>query len=197
MELGIGNVSGISTYFKNISKFSHSPTLGFGGEKVGHKPGSVLSTASSFRGQLSIWDACYQTPQAVPKNGTGKKPTIVPPTLLPTGVYLASTSQCCWCALTAPLHPYPYQFETFDAISSFKLGGGIFLWHYPHDRSHWALPSKFGFSGARTFLRPAFANPQPPAPTFSPDLLYAIARYFSESSFTVEKFSNQPRRQKK
>jgi len=78
----------------------------WGEEKVGHKPGSVLSTASSFRGQLSIWDACYQTPQAVPKNGTGKKPTIVPPTLLPTGVYRASTSRCCWCALTAPLHPY-------------------------------------------------------------------------------------------
>ena len=61
-------------------------------------------------------------------------------------------------------------------ISNLKSGGGIFLWHYPHDRSHWALPSKFGFSGARTFLRPAFANPQPPAPTFSPDLLYAIVR---------------------
>jgi len=25
--------------------------------------------------------------------------------LLPAGVYLASTSRCCWCALTAPLHP--------------------------------------------------------------------------------------------
>ncbi len=61
-------------------------------------------------------------------------------------------------------------------ISNLKSGGGIFLWHYPHDRSHWALPSKFGFSGARTFLRPAFANPQPPAPTFSPNLLYAIVR---------------------
>lgn len=31
--------------------------------------------------------------------------------------------------------------------------GGIFLWHYPRDRSHWALPSKFGLSGARTFLK--------------------------------------------
>ncbi len=31
--------------------------------------------------------------------------------------------------------------------------GGMFLWHYPHDYSHWALPSKFGLSGARTFLR--------------------------------------------
>ena len=25
--------------------------------------------------------------------------------LLPAGVYRASTSRCCWCALTAPLHP--------------------------------------------------------------------------------------------
>jgi hypothetical protein len=32
------------------------------------------------------------------------------------------------------------------------LNGGIFLWHYPHDRSHWELPSKFGLSEARTFL---------------------------------------------
>lgn len=31
--------------------------------------------------------------------------------------------------------------------------GGIFLWHYPHDRSHWALPSKPSLSEARTFLR--------------------------------------------
>jgi hypothetical protein len=29
------------------------------GERAVHKPGSVL-----LRGQLSIWDACYQTPQA-------------------------------------------------------------------------------------------------------------------------------------
>jgi len=101
------------------------PYRKIGGEKVGHKPGSVISTASSFRRQLSIWDACYQTPQAVPKNGTGKKPTIVPPTLLPTGVYRASTSRCCWCALTAPLHPYPLKFfevrcSIFDAISNLK-----------------------------------------------------------------------------
>ena len=32
--------------------------------------------------------------------------------------------------------------------------GGMFLWHYPHDCSHWALPSKFDLSGARTFLKP-------------------------------------------
>ena len=44
--------------------------------------------------------------------------------------------------------------------------GGIFLWHYPHAHAHWELPSKFGLSGARTFLKfPARANLQPPAPT--------------------------------
>ncbi len=43
----------------------------------------------------------------------------------------------------------------------------MFLWHYPHDRSHWALPSKSGLSGARTFLRLAMANLQPPTPTLS------------------------------
>ena len=43
--------------------------------------------------------------------------------MLPTGVYLASTSRCCWCALTAPLHPYPltlcdFRCSLFDAISN-------------------------------------------------------------------------------
>ena len=87
---------------------------------------------------------------------TGKRPTIVPPALLPTGVYRASTSRCCWCALTAPLHPC-------------QVPGGMFLWHYPHDRSHWPLASKFGLSEARTFLglnlEPATVSPT--LPTFS------------------------------
>lgn len=96
--------------------------------------------------------------------GTGKRPTVVPFALLPTGVYRASASRRCWCALTAPLHPYPFQFS----VVSYQLSdihcsriivycslkkGGIFLWHYPRDHSHWALPSKFGLSGARTFLK--------------------------------------------
>lgn len=33
--------------------------------------------------------------------------------------------------------------------------GGMFLWHYPHGRPHWELPSKPDHSGARTFLKPA------------------------------------------
>ncbi len=85
----------INSYFETYKKLE---------EKVGRKPGSVL-----LRGQLSIWDACYQTPQAALFSGTGKRPTIAPFALLPTGVYRASASQRCWCALTAPLHPYHIQ----------------------------------------------------------------------------------------
>jgi hypothetical protein len=88
--------------------------------------------------------------------GTGKRPTIVPLTLLPTGVYRASASRRCWCALTAPLHPYRYRVNSkkysFDVC---LCSGGMFLWHSPHGCPHWALPSKFGLSEARTFLKPA------------------------------------------
>ena len=41
--------------------------------------------------------------------------------------------------------------------------GGIFLWHYPRDRSHWELSSKYGLSGVRTFLKSdSRTNLQPP-----------------------------------
>jgi hypothetical protein len=30
--------------------------------------------------------------------------------------------------------------------------GGVFLWHSPHGFPHWALPSRPGHWGARTFL---------------------------------------------
>ena len=33
--------------------------------------------------------------------------------------------------------------------------GGVFLWHSPHGHPHWALPSKPGHWGARTFLNQA------------------------------------------
>ncbi|MEY2984046.1 MAG: hypothetical protein RLZZ568_663, partial [Cyanobacteriota bacterium] len=107
----------------------------------------VLFQDASTPGELSIWDVCYQTPQAVPPNdGAGKRPTLAPATLLPTGVYRASTSRYCWCALTAPLHPYPtrHQVSVKENCSPFPVKGGMFLWHYPHARAHWALPSKSG-----------------------------------------------------
>jgi hypothetical protein len=43
-------------------------------------------------------------------------------------------------------------YRTFAPLPVKLNYGGMFLWHYPHDRSHWALPSRFGLSEARTFL---------------------------------------------
>ena len=108
------------------------------GVKVGHKPGSVHHSAKGG-GWLSIWDHRCRWPRAARSGGTGQMTSRRSLALLPAGVYRASTSRCCWCALTAPLHPYlclghlPH-----EAI------GGVFLWHYPHDHSHWALSSKPG-----------------------------------------------------
>ncbi len=45
-------------------------------------------------------------------------------------------------------------FTFYFLLLPFSLkSGGIFLWHYPHDRSHWALPSSLIFMEARTFLK--------------------------------------------
>ena len=73
------------------------------GVKAGHKPGSVH--ASEEGGWLSIWDRRYRRPRAARSNGTGPMASRRSLALLPAGVYRASTSRCCWCALTAPLHP--------------------------------------------------------------------------------------------
>jgi len=37
--------------------------------------------------------------------------------------------------------------------------GGMFLWHCPHGHPHWALPSRPGRSGARTFLNRLLPRP--------------------------------------
>jgi hypothetical protein len=49
-------------------------------------------------------------------------------------------------------------YRTFAPLPALKTArnpqhfGGMFLWHYPHGRPHWALPSKSGLWEARTFL---------------------------------------------
>jgi len=48
-------------------------------------------------------------------------------------------------------------YRTFAPLPVFygvnhKAIGGVFLWHSPHGHPHWALPSKLGHRGARTFL---------------------------------------------
>ena len=109
--------------------------------KAGHKPGSVHHSAKGG-GWLSIWDHRCRWPRAARSGGTGQMTSRRSLALLPAGVYRASTSRCCWCALTAPLHP-----------CHTKVLGGMFLWHYPHGYPHWELPSKPDHVGARTFLK--------------------------------------------
>ena len=54
------------------------------------------------------------------------------------------------CRTFAPLPvPHPEPVGVRGAI------GGVFLWHFPHGYPHWALPSKPGHWGARTFLSAA------------------------------------------
>jgi hypothetical protein len=78
-------------------------------------PGSKLPEGGYLSGTPVTWRLKRFFARGCPRQlGTGKRPTLVPSTLHPTGVYRASTSRCCWCALTAPLHPY----QSWD----FRLG---------------------------------------------------------------------------
>ena len=54
----------------------------------------------------SLWDAGYPAPLAV-YPGIGGPPHLPLCDLAPGGVYRAGRSPDRWCALTAPLHPYP------------------------------------------------------------------------------------------
>lgn len=51
--------------------------------------------------------------------------------------------------------------------------GGVFLWHSPHGHPHWALPSKPGHRGARTFLNRRLLPKGNTHPLRSPRLLSA------------------------
>lgn len=109
------------------------------------------------------------------KSGIGKRPTIIPSTLLPTGVYRASTSRYCWWALTLTFAPLPL------------IGGGIFLWHYPHARAHWALPSRFGLSGVRTFLK---LNLKPHRKSLVRNYLHDSSCYYFNDFFSLSDFND-------
>ena len=115
--------------------------------RVRHKPGSVLGQC---QGQLSIWDDCYQSPLAVHQNGIGKRPTWFHRPCSQPGFTEPVPLDTAGALLPSPLHPYLFRFQIYE--KSVHCYGGMFLWHYPHAHAHWALPSKFGLSGARTFL---------------------------------------------
>ncbi len=119
-------------------------------ERAGHKPGSVLSAHNAKRAIIYLGRLL---PNASSGSicGTGKRPTLAPlpcsqPGFTePTPLNVAGALLPHLCTLTSCLGKIAMQFHP----SNF---GGMFLWHYPHGRPHWALPSKSGLWGARTFL---------------------------------------------
>jgi|GEM_PF-5940114 hypothetical protein len=135
---------------------------------VRHKPGSVIGgRVSAHQRRLSIWDVCYQTPLAVPlSNGTGKRPTLVPPTLLPTGVYRANASRRCWCALTAPLHPYPKAVSFCGTILTIARTG-----RYPASLVFWEP----GLSSDSIESVITYAHYEPPYPILLQNQLSVIS----------------------
>jgi len=62
--------------------------------------------------------------------------------LAPDGVYQGISRHIPSWSLTPRLHPY---------LHLYRYIGGLFLWHYPSDRSDWTLSSILPY-GARTFL---------------------------------------------
>jgi hypothetical protein len=110
-------------------------------ERAGHKPGSVLLLHCNKRVVIYLGWLLPDTSSGF-KSGTGKRPTLAP---LP----------CSQPGFTEPA-PLDAAGALLPHLCTLTCGlcpiGGMFLWHYPHGRPHWALPSKSGLSGARTFL---------------------------------------------
>ncbi len=114
--------------------------------KAGHKPGSV-PVRRSGPGWASVWDRRYRRPRAAHlyRDGCHGQPLslgLAPSRGLPSQ-HLSMLLVRSYRTL-APL-PVP----TGQARWAI---GGVFLWHSPHGHPHWALPSKPGHWGARTFL---------------------------------------------
>ena len=100
------------------------------------------------RGRSSVWDRCHQRPRAAhfDRDWCHGQP-------LSLGL--------------APSRGLPSQHLSMLLVRSYRTFaplpvpgktraiGGVFLWHSPHGHPHWALPSKPGHWGARTFLNQA------------------------------------------
>ena len=94
-------------------------------ERAGHKPGSVLLVVSVVLAKPRLANhkgAVIYLGHLLPNASSGlkcwswKKTNLAPSALLPTGVYRANASRRCWCALTAPLHPYLCVTSTPSAV---------------------------------------------------------------------------------
>ncbi len=132
-------------------------------EKAGRKPGSVPNAPPGARPVGRWWSiislepplpaassgAMSGTGQMANRCSAGRSPGLAPGRGLPSR-HLSMPLVRSYRTL-APL-PVPR-----GAI------GGVFLWHSPHGFPHWALPSRPGHWGARTFLNRIPANGVNPA----------------------------------
>ena len=109
--------------------------------KAGHKPGSVHTSVEG--GWLSIWDRRCRRPRAARLFGTVPMASRRSLALLPAGFTEPAPLDAAGALL-------PHLCTL--ACASEPAIGGVFLWHCPHGHPHWALPSKLGHQGARTFL---------------------------------------------
>ena len=119
--------------------------------KAGHKPGSV--PAAFGQAQRRGGDHLSGTSVAAglerrDKSGPGKWPTLVPRPCSQPGFTEPAPLDA-----AGALLPHPCTLACApDEANLSRAIGGVFLWHCPHGRPHWALPSRPGHWGARTFL---------------------------------------------
>ena len=156
--------------------------------KAGHKPGSVLAGPLGWKDESSDprvangVTICLGPPLPTASSGAlgsgrGRWPTVVPGPCSQPGFTEPAPLDAAGALLPHPctLACAPGEANLTGAI------GGVFLWHCPHGRPHWALPSRPGHWGARTFLNRANVCPKAvrssiaiTSPAFTPSLKEGI-----------------------
>ena len=145
-EAGIYYLYILSIFIHILPELFELFALLFIGVKAGHKPGSVHSSAEvglqrvgGYLSGTAVADGLKRRVQAE----RGQWPAVVP-----------------WpCSQPGFTEPAPLDAAgallphlCTLACAGEPAIGGVFLWHSPHGHPHWALPSKPGHQGARTFL---------------------------------------------
>ena len=115
--------------------------VSFNGLKAGHKPGSVLPPEEG--GDHLSGTTVAGGLERLTKAERGRWPAVVPRPCSRPGFTEPAPLDAAGALLP---HPCTLACAGEPAI------GGVFLWHSPHGHPHWALPSKPGHRGARTFL---------------------------------------------
>ena len=128
------------------------PVTGAKGVKAGHKPGSVLRSPAPKRRALGMV-ICLGPPLPAASSGALLAGLVRWPTVVPGPCSRPGFTEPAPLDAAGALLPHPC---TLACALLHRSGsgaiGGVFLWHCPHGHPHWALPSKPGHWGARTFL---------------------------------------------